>query len=76
MTRDSGNRGRKNKMKKVQKTFGKIKKLLNFATPFATEQNKRRKRKGKFKKDNANRLYSKALRKRQTGSKTCEQIKP
>jgi len=44
MTGDSESGDQKNKMKKVEKTFGKIKKLLNFATPFATEQNKRRKR--------------------------------
>jgi hypothetical protein len=27
------------KEKKVEKTFGKIKKLLNFATPFETNEN-------------------------------------
>jgi hypothetical protein len=50
MTGDSESGDQKNKMKKVEKTFGKIKKLLNFATPFATKQNKRRKRAGKVQK--------------------------
>jgi hypothetical protein len=38
MAGDSGTRRWKKTSKKVQKTFGRIKKLLNFATPFATNE--------------------------------------